>query len=93
VSCEELLDKAERNDVNLVFFGTPEGAEFDLYDEAANFPGVDAYNFFHTGAECAEAYHITAPGMAIIRKFDEPILPYKGEKKVDGVLSWMYVHE
>ena len=31
--------------------------------------------------------------MAIIRKFDEPILPYKGEKKVDGVLSWMYVHE
>jgi len=35
----------------------------------------DKFKFLVTGAECAAKYETTAPGLAILRKFDEPVVP------------------
>jgi hypothetical protein len=32
---------------------------------------VNKFNFYQTSAECAEAYNVTAPGMAMFRQFDK----------------------
>ena len=52
-------------------------------------PSVEKYSFFHTGAECAETYGVTAPGSAVIRTFDEPNVPYTGAQEADALVEFL----
>lgn len=85
VTCDELADKAS-SQLNLVYFGEESGDKFDLFMGAAKNPAAEKFAFFKTGAECAEKYGATAPGMVLVRTFDEPNLVFTGD---DGLLTWM----
>lgn len=75
--------------MNLVYFGDAEGATYDLFISAAKNPAVEKFAFFNTGAECAEKYGATAPGIVLVRNFDEPNLPYTGAAELEPLLDFM----
>jgi len=91
VECSALADKATGK-LNLVYFGDKEGAAFDSFMAAAKNPAVEKFAFWTTGADCAGDYGVTAPGIAIIRTFDEPKVAYSGAHENDAVIEWMNGH-
>ena len=93
VACDKLDELTSSNTLNMVFFGASEGSEFNVLELVGNQHGVDSFKFLHTGAECAETYKVTAPGMAIVRNFDEKVVPYAGDMDVGSVLNFIFSNE
>jgi len=91
VSCDTLGDKASSK-LNVVYFGATEGENFDFFMNTAKNPAAEKFAFFNTGAECAEKYGVTAPGMALIRTFDEPNIAYSGELDGGPFFEWLNSH-
>jgi hypothetical protein len=48
--------RPDGNNLNLVFFGASEGAEWEIFDSVLKSTTSESYTFFHTDAECAETY-------------------------------------
>ena len=93
ITCDKLDEAASANTLNMIFFGPSSGPEWNIFDIVGSQHGVDSFTFFHTGAECAETYKVTAPGMAIVRNFDEKVVPYAGDMDVGSVLNFMFSNE
>lgn len=91
VACADLADKASGS-LNLVYFGEHEGDVFSTFMSAAKSPSLEKFAFFHTGADCAGDYGVTAPGVAIIRNFDEPKVAYDGENDLDKLTAFAKAH-
>lgn len=92
VACDALADKATGK-LNLVYFGDAEGAAYDAFMAAAKNPSVEKFAFWTTSADCAGDYGVTAPGIAIIKTFDEPKVAYSGDDwENDKVIEWMNGH-
>jgi len=89
ITCADVLEEKASAKLNMIFFGAHEGEAFETFNKVAKNPHAEAFSFFHTDAECAEAYGVVAPGVAILRTFDEPKVAYKGELTVDGMLEFM----
>jgi len=77
VTCDQLKEQATSK-LNLAFFGDLNGQDFEAFMAASKHPMIgDDFQFFHTGdVECAAAYKTSAPGVALIRTFDESPLSY-----------------
>ena len=72
-----------------MFFGASTGAEWDLYVKVGKLVGDDEFTYFHTEEACAKIFQTTAPGLTIIRSFDEPIVPYTGQMDIKSVTAFM----
>ena len=79
VECAALADKAASAEKNVVYFGEHEGAAFDEFMTAAKSSELEKFAFLHTSEECAEEFNAKAPGVFIIRSFDEPKVLFTGE--------------
>jgi len=77
VTCEQLKEKATGK-LNLAYFGGFDGHDFEAFMAASKQPAIsDDFQFFHTAdKECAAAYGTAAPGLALIRTFDDSPLSY-----------------
>lgn len=77
VSCDQLKDKATAK-LNLAYFGDLEGYDFEAFMAASRNPAIaDDFEFFHTSdKDCAASFSTSAPGLALIRTFDDSPLSY-----------------
>lgn len=50
---------------------------------------TDKFTFYKTGSECAGEYESTEGGIAVIRNFDQPHVPYKGANSLEDLLAFM----
>ena len=90
VSCADLAASTATSKLNLVYFGETSGPNWDTHRMVGDDTASDDFKLFHTGAECAMNYETEANGFAIVRSFDEPILPFKGsEVSVESMLAFM----
>ena len=80
-------DDSDNSQLTLVFFGASEGPVWTLYDQVTN---NDAFTFFHTDQNCAKDYQTSAPGLAIIRNFDDPIVPFTGDMTLESLNYFMH---
>lgn len=77
VTCDQLKEKATGK-LNLAYFGDLEGYDFEAFISASKHHSItDDFAFFHTAdKECAAAFGSSAPGLALIRTFDDSPLNY-----------------
>lgn len=77
VTCEKLAEKASGK-LNLVFFGDLNGLDHEAFMVASRDASVaDDFAFFHTAdKECASKFGTSAPGVALVRTFDDSPLSY-----------------
>lgn len=77
VTCDQLKEKATAK-LNLAYFGDLEGNDYEAFMVVSRHPMVsDSFEFYHTNdKECAAGYGSSAPGLALIRTFDDSPLSY-----------------
>jgi len=77
VSCEKLSEKATGK-LNLAYFGDLDGYDFEAFMVASKDGSIaDNFSFFHTAdKECASKFGTSAPGVALIRTFDNSPLSF-----------------
>jgi hypothetical protein len=71
--CRNIRKKYEQRNLNMIYFGETEGNLYKVFKKQAKNRDhmVNKFNFFSASAECAEAYNVTAPGLAMFRQFDK----------------------
>lgn len=64
----------------IVYIGPLEGALYDLHQEASNVTEIsDVWEFMHSDdLTVLPEFHLTKPGIIVLRNFDEPMLEYTG---------------
>ena len=72
--------------VTVVFFGDASSDDFKAFEKAAS--RDDKRTFFHTAdAESATAHDVKAPGVALFRPFDEPVVHFEGKTTDDAKIT------
>jgi len=79
VECAEISTQLDGN-LNLVYFGPTEGNSWDILQNIGRDPASAGFELFHTGVECASEYGVSGEGFAVVRGFDEPLVPYTGAR-------------
>lgn len=78
--------------MNLIYFGATKGPLYKVYKKQAKNKDhmVNMFGFFSAPAECAEAYGVSAPGIAMLRQFDKfaPV-PFTGEHTTESLLDFV----
>jgi len=82
VDCAEISTHLDGN-LNLVYFGPTEGPSWDILQNIGRDPASAGFELFHTGVECASEYGVSGEGFAVVRGFDEPLVPYTGAEAPD----------
>lgn len=77
VTCDQIKEKATGK-LNLVFFGDLNSFDHEAFMAATKQPAItDDFQFFHTAdKECAASFGTKAPGLALIRTFDDSPLSF-----------------
>jgi protein disulfide isomerase len=77
VTCDQLRERATGK-LNLAYFGDLSGYDFEAFMAASRQPAIsEDFEFFHTAdKECAAHFKTSAPGIALIRTFDDSPLSY-----------------
>ena len=89
VDCDTLKTKAKDAKFILAYFGAEDTPLFtDVHVAFAN--TEDKVQFFHVAdATCAKEYQVTAPGIAFLRNFEDPIVPYTGAADKEALAAWV----
>lgn len=89
VDCDTLKTKAKDAKFILAYFGAEDTPLFtDVHVAFAN--TEDKVQFFHVDdATCAKEYQVTAPGIAFLRNFEDPIVPYTGAADKEALAAWV----
>lgn len=81
----EELKKTEK--LLVVFFGSPDTAEFAEYTKVAQ--SDDKRTFLSNPSSKSLPEGLTEPGIAIFRQFDDPVVVYTGEVRVGDLKSFV----
>jgi protein disulfide-isomerase A1 len=84
ISCEDVAGLGSK--VQAVYFGDAEGALFDIYMNFAK--SNEVFEFFHAGADCADAHGAKAPGMSVFRNFDNSPVHFEGEQNEEAAAAF-----
>lgn len=88
VTCEELAKQAEDSKFVISYFGEETDSLYtDLHIPYAQ--GDDKFVFVHSDAACGATHTVTAPGIALFRKFEEKVISYKGGADRDTFSEWL----
>lgn len=89
VDCDTLKTKAKDAKFVLAYFGAEDNKLYtDVHVPFAN--SEDKVQFFHVADEaCAKEHQVTAPGLAFLRNFEEPVVPYTGAAEKDALAAWV----
>ena len=80
----EELKKSEKFVV--VFYGSADSSEFKEYEKVAS--GDDKHSYLHN-ADGAAPEGLTAPGVAVFRQFDEPLVVFDGSFTVKALKDFI----
>ena len=83
----EAIKEVKDSHINMVFFGHESDEFFKTYQTVAQLS--DKYTFLHTAGVCALYMKTNAPGIAVIRSFDERTSIWYGPDDVQQILDWM----
>jgi protein disulfide-isomerase A1 len=89
VDCDTLKTKAKDAKFILAYFGAEGTPLFD--DVHVAFANTeDKVQFFHVADDaCAKEYKVTGPGIAFLRNFEEPVVPYTGAADKEALAAWV----
>ena len=90
VNCLQMEADIADAKLAISYFGAFEGELYNLYLNASNHrPLHKVYKFFHTNdSACAAKYGTKAPGIALLRPFDESPLGYEGGSSLEEFTIW-----
>lgn len=85
-----MKDKKTQVKKAIAYIGPLEGKLFEMHMAAAKTASLaDTYEFFHTSDESAFGdFDLSAPGIVVLRNFDEPILHYTGERTESALIEF-----
>lgn len=88
VSDEELTTLKENEKLVIVFYGDEGSDEFKAFQGAAT--SDDKHSFYHNhNADASLPEGLQRPGVAVYRKFDEPVVVHSGDMTKDAISSFV----
>jgi protein disulfide-isomerase A1 len=87
VTDEKLEELKKTEKFVIAFYGASDSAEFKEFEVYA--AGDDKHTFVHNPSSSALPTGLTAPGVAIFRQFDEPVIVHKGKIEKSELKSFI----
>lgn len=87
VTEEKLAELKKSEKFLVVFYGAADSTEFAEFEKFA--AGDEKHTFVHTSSSSSLPEGLTAPGVAIFRQFDEPVVVHTGQVEKSALKSFI----
>jgi len=87
-SCDDVKTAAKDMKLGLIYFGAAEGDLFSAHESTGRSDVGDKFSLLHTTADCASEFGASAPGIALVRNFDNSPVVFSGESTADSLKAF-----